>query len=74
MIVYRPDIYTEPDGDPDTLANLGPLRPMAGIWEGTKGSDQSTPSSTGPNTTRLSSTTRCTQSTARQTAPSSSTA
>ena len=40
MIVYRPDIYTEPDGDPDTLANLGPLRPMAGIWEGTKGSDQ----------------------------------
>jgi hypothetical protein len=40
VIVYRPDIYTEPDGDPDTLANLGPLRPMAGIWEGTKGSDQ----------------------------------
>jgi hypothetical protein len=37
---YGPDIYTEPDGDPDTLANLGPLRPMAGIWEGTGGSDQ----------------------------------
>jgi hypothetical protein len=34
------DIYTEPDGDPDTLANLGPLAPMAGIWEGTRGSDQ----------------------------------
>jgi hypothetical protein len=34
------DIYTEPEGDPDTLANLGPLRPMAGIWEGTKGADQ----------------------------------
>src|SRR3984957_17017125 len=38
--IYGPDIYTEPDGDPDTLANLGPLRPMAGIWEGIKGSDQ----------------------------------
>jgi hypothetical protein len=37
---YGPDIYTEPDGDPDTLANLGPLRAMAGVWEGTKGSDQ----------------------------------
>ena len=40
MTVYGLDIYTEPDGDPDTLANLGPLRPMAGIWEGTKGLDQ----------------------------------
>ena len=38
--IYGPDIYTEPAGDPDTLANLGPLRPMAGVWEGTKGSDQ----------------------------------
>jgi hypothetical protein len=28
------DIFTEPaDVDPDTLANLGPLRPMAGIWD-----------------------------------------
>src|SRR5664279_990731 len=34
------DIYTEPDGDPDTLANLGPLGPMAGIWEGVRGTDQ----------------------------------
>ncbi len=40
MTMYGPDIYTEPDGDPDTLANLGPLRPMAGVWEGTKGSDR----------------------------------
>ena len=40
MTMYGPDIYTEPDGDPDTWANLGPLRPMAGVWEGTKGSDQ----------------------------------
>jgi hypothetical protein len=36
---YGPDIYTEADGDPDTLANLGPLRPLAGRWEGTKGVD-----------------------------------
>lgn len=36
---YGKDIYTEPDGDPDTLANLGPLAPLAGIWEGVKGVD-----------------------------------
>ncbi len=36
---YGTDIYTEPDGDPDTLANLGPLAPLAGIWEGAKGDD-----------------------------------
>lgn len=33
------DIFTEPDLDPDGLANLGPLAPMAGIWEGTTGVD-----------------------------------
>jgi hypothetical protein len=34
------DIYTEPDDvDDDTLANLGPLRPLAGIWEG-EGTDE----------------------------------
>lgn len=32
---YGDDIYTEPDGEPDTLANLGPLAPLAGVWEGT---------------------------------------
>jgi hypothetical protein len=31
---YGPDIYTEPDADPDTLAHLGPLAPLAGAWEG----------------------------------------
>lgn len=36
---YGDDIYTERDGDPDTLANLGPLRAMAGVWEGT-GTDE----------------------------------
>src|SRR5581483_5284960 len=34
------DIYTEPKGfDVHTLRNLGPLAPLAGIWEGTKGMD-----------------------------------
>lgn len=36
---YGTDIYTEPPGDPDTLSNLGPLRHLAGVWEGTMGSD-----------------------------------
>lgn len=34
-----PDIYTEPQADVDTLAHLGPLRGMAGIWTGTRGLD-----------------------------------
>jgi hypothetical protein len=38
--VYGDDIYTEPQGDPDTIANLGPLRPLAGIWVGAKGADE----------------------------------
>jgi len=33
------DIFTEPDLDPNTLANLGPLTRLAGIWEGTAGTD-----------------------------------
>jgi hypothetical protein len=34
------DIFTEPgDVDPDTLANLGPLRRLAGRWEAHKGID-----------------------------------
>jgi hypothetical protein len=37
---YGSDIYTEPEGENDTLANLGPLRTMAGIWEGVKGADE----------------------------------
>ena len=39
MEAYGDDIFTEPDLDPDGLANLGPLRPMAGIWESVQGSD-----------------------------------
>ncbi|WP_077032670.1 FABP family protein [Pelomonas sp. KK5] len=34
------DIYTEPSPvDVDTLANLGPLRPLAGVWQGSRGLD-----------------------------------
>ena len=34
------DIFTEQDPiDPDALANLGPLRRLAGIWEGSSGRD-----------------------------------
>lgn len=40
MSQFSEDIYTEPSHvDVDTLANLGPLRGMAGIWQGTKGLD-----------------------------------
>ena len=33
------DIFTEPDADPDTLRNLGPLAPLAGSWLGDGGLD-----------------------------------
>lgn len=33
------DIYTEQDPSPDTLANLGPLRRLAGVWQSDKGVD-----------------------------------
>lgn len=33
------DIYTEPDSDPDTITQLGPLQQMAGVWMGSDGSD-----------------------------------
>ncbi len=46
--MFADDIYTEPsDVDPDTLANLGPLRRLAGVWQGTKGVDVS-PKEDGP--------------------------
>ncbi len=40
MSNFPSDIYTEPkDQDVDTLKNLGPLAPMAGVWEGVRGLD-----------------------------------
>jgi hypothetical protein len=45
---FPDDIFTEPENvDPDTLANLGPLRPLAGVWEGRKGVDLN-PKAEGP--------------------------
>ncbi|SCK48384.1 hypothetical protein VAR608DRAFT_4799 [Variovorax sp. HW608] len=50
MSDFPADIYTEPsDLDPDTLANLGPLRRMAGLWRGEKGVDVK-PKAQGPKT------------------------
>lgn len=40
MSEFSQDIYTEPSNiDIRTLENLGPLRPMAGVWEGKRGLD-----------------------------------
>jgi len=48
MNAFPDDIFTEPeDVNPDTLANLGPLRRLAGIWEGRKGVDLN-PKAEGP--------------------------
>jgi hypothetical protein len=48
MANFPYDIFTEPaEVDPDTLANLGPLRRLAGTWEGLKGVDVN-PKADGP--------------------------
>ena len=40
MANFPEDIFTEPSNiDVDTLKNLGPLRPMAGVWQGRRGLD-----------------------------------
>lgn len=36
---YPKDIYTEAEPDVNTLANLGPLTGLAGVWEGKRGVD-----------------------------------
>lgn len=38
-MTYSEDIYTETTANPDTLANLGPLAPLAGQWRGEEGVD-----------------------------------
>jgi hypothetical protein len=40
MSDFPKDIFTEPEVDPDTLANLGPLRPLAGTWQSAEGVDE----------------------------------
>ena len=48
MNPFPADVFTEPtDVDPDTLANLGPLRRLAGTWEAEKGVDLN-PKAEGP--------------------------
>ena len=48
MVPFSDDIFTEPeDVDPGTLANLGPLRRLAGVWQGMKGVDVN-PKADGP--------------------------
>jgi hypothetical protein len=50
MSRFPEDIYTEPSElDGNTLANLGPLRGMAGSWRGEKGVDVK-PKAQGPKT------------------------
>lgn len=47
MSPFPEDIYTEQEADPDTLANLGPLRRLAGTWESRAGVDRN-PKPDGP--------------------------
>ena len=48
MSNFPEDIFTEPtDVSPDTLANLGPLRRLAGTWQGNRGIDLN-PKADGP--------------------------
>ena len=47
MTIFPEDIYTEQEASPDTLANLGPLRRLAGIWESQGGVDVN-PKADGP--------------------------
>ena len=47
MNKFPEDIYIEGEADVDTLAHLGPLAPIAGIWVGQRGLDTS-PKPEGP--------------------------
>jgi hypothetical protein len=47
MNPFPEDIFTEPESDPDTLANLGPLRRLAGVWQSANGLDVN-PKAEGP--------------------------
>jgi hypothetical protein len=47
MSEFPQDIYTEGEADSDTLAHLGPLRRLAGVWTSSHGLDTS-PKAEGP--------------------------
>jgi hypothetical protein len=46
-MAFPTDVFTEQDAAPDTLAYLGPLRRLAGVWEGRGGVDIN-PKANGP--------------------------
>ena len=46
-MAFPTDVFTEQDAAPDTLAHLGPLRRLAGVWEGHGGVDIN-PKANGP--------------------------
>ena len=54
---YPDDIYTEAETDPNTLANLGPLAKLAGVWEGKRGVDIN-PKAEGPEKILISNVTK----------------
>jgi hypothetical protein len=47
MATLPDDVFTEPEISPDTLANLGPLRRLAGTWQSEQGVDVN-PKAEGP--------------------------
>jgi hypothetical protein len=55
---FAADIFTEQDADPDTLAYLGPLRRLAGIWESRAGLDIN-PKETSPSDATSASASSC---------------
>jgi hypothetical protein len=49
MLTQTLNIFAEPTNvDPDTLNNLGPLRPLAGVWRGAESGDDVNPKPEGP--------------------------
>ena len=52
-MAFPTDVFTEQDAAPDTLAHLGPLRRLAGVWEGRGGVDIN-PKANGPERRRFS--------------------
>ena len=47
MSEFPDDVFTEAEFEFDTLKNLGPLAPLAGVWEGVRGVDRH-PEADGP--------------------------
>jgi hypothetical protein len=52
-MAFPTDLFTEQDAAPDTLPHLGPLRRLAGVWEGRDGADIN-PKANGPERRRFS--------------------